>query len=115
MKLKALLEPTPPHAPPRETYPPSGDEMEYLKGIPDINKEIPLHEDSINIDFEGIAKSSDFQRFIVYLVKKATPFFKGVPTRKSNKVMVQKFNQKLVDFGNVINEFKTKVKKIKNK
>lgn len=71
------------------------------KGIPKID---------MDLDFNSIANSSDFQRFIVFLAKKITPdLFKGVSTRVSATKMKQQFNTKRADYKLVMNELKEKL------
>lgn len=66
----------------------------------------------MDLDFNAIARSSDFQRFIIFLAKKITPgIFKGVNTRKSNIVMISQFNQKKADYRAVMSELKEVLRK----
>lgn len=61
----------------------------------------------ISIDFNRIARSSDFQRFIVGLFKTVMPEqFRSVRTRVSKEVMSNQFNTNLQNYRDVITELK---------
>ena len=86
----------------------------------------------INIDYEWLAKNSNFQRLWIELIKHQFPNqFKEVNTRTKGKVMINQFNRKLKevnetldiieklkkgkkgDYTGVIDEFKNKLLKIR--
>lgn len=72
-------------------------------------------DSTLAIDFNSIAQSSDFQRFIIYLAKKITPdIFRGVSTRVSNVRMVEQFNEKKADYRLVVKELKEVLRKRNN-
>ena len=69
-------------------------------------------QNKLSLDFNKIANSSDFQRFIIYLAKKIAPLsFKGVSTRVSEKVMTQQFNRKRAEYIECMKELKEVLKK----
>ena len=103
MKLRELLEPTPPHAPPKLSPPP----------------EPTIIEESIDLELEDwyddLVRRAMFKRFIFYV--RTGKEFRGsnVALDKELKKQVKVIDSVKANFGNVINEFKTKVKKIKSK
>ena len=67
-------------------------------------------EEEMDLNFNKIANSSDFQRFIIYLAKQISPeLFKGVSTRVSAPKMKQQFNQKRAEYKLVMTELKQKL------
>ena len=72
----------------------------------DLSIEPPV----MDIDFDAISRSSDFQRFIIFLAKKIAPdVFKGIRTRTTNVKMSTDFNtrKKLLKNTALIRELKS--------
>lgn len=68
------------------------------------------------LDFNKIANSSDFQRFVVYLMKQTVPgLFTKVSTRVPAEKMIKQFNSTRADYKLVMNELKEKLAKRKAK
>ena len=75
----------------------------------------PVEKREMDLDFNSIANSSDFQRFIVFLAKKITPgLFSSVSTRATGSKMKQQFNDTRADYRLVMLELKEKLKERKN-
>ena len=64
------------------------------------------------IDYETIARSSEFQRFIYFLLTGKTHRGKQVHLRQEVKAKMTKFRGS--GMGDVINEFKEKVERMRN-
>ena len=76
----------------------------------------PVEKREMDLDFNSIANSSDFQRFIVFLAKKITPgLFNGVSTRATSTKMKQQFNETRADYRLVMTELKEKLKERREK
>ena len=75
----------------------------------------PEVKTDMELNFNDIANSSDFQRFVVFLAKQITPgLFKGVSTRVTSVEMKRQFNDKRADYRLVMTELKEKLKERKN-
>lgn len=98
----------PPHAPTEAMKKVANDRVKAKIIAEKSSEYVPL---TMNIDFEAIAKTTDFQRFIIFLAKKIMPgAFLGVSTRTNKAQMTKQFNQSQIDYTLVMNEMKQVLK-----
>lgn len=83
-----------------------------LISLSNSSKEV-IPDSKLGIDYETIAKSSEFQRFIYFLLTGKTHRGKQVDLRNEVKAKITKFRGS--GMGDVINEFKAKVARLREK
>ena len=118
---------TPPMAPLKHIFdqeyemefkPISSEQSETPKGgsltkVTGSTRETSLTDSKLGIDYEEIARSSEFQRFIYFLLTGKTHRGKQVDLRRDVTAKMTKFRGS--GMGDVINEFKAKVARLREK
>lgn len=88
------------------------EDTESLKEPTRTVEKQSLTDSRLGIDYEEIARSSEFQRFIYFLLTGKTHRGKQVDLRRDVTAKMTKFRGS--GMGDVINEFKEKVKRLRN-
>ena len=119
MRLRELLEPTPPHAPPKLSPPPviewpEDHEEITLEVIREGERTVIMTEEDYK--FYLFASCSDFKRAVYRYLTGTSWRGKTKDLEKTIESKIEIMNKlSTTSMGDVINEFKTKVKKIKSK
>lgn len=67
-----------------------------------------------DIDWSYLSDNSSFQRGVMEFIKKIVPGLENIEVRGSKVAMAESFSQEKSNYINVMNEFKSKLERLKN-